>query len=145
MTRKPLVERLRSRTVRVESGCLEFQGARDRKGYGVIARGGHGEGVYKTHRAAWELAHGPIPPGMSVCHRCDNPPCCNPEHLFLGTHADNMADKVAKGRDPRKYSAEQIRHMRDLLAIGLPDARIAAAFGCTNKFVYCVRSGRRAA
>jgi len=55
-------------------------------------------GVIRTHRLAWELANGPIPDGLSVLHHCDNPPCCNVEHLFLGTQTDNHADMVAKGR-----------------------------------------------
>jgi hypothetical protein len=54
----------------------------------------------RTHRFAWELENGPIPEGMQVLHHCDNPPCCRVSHLFLGTDADNVADKIAKGRGP---------------------------------------------
>lgn len=55
----------------------------------------------KAHRFAWELTHGPVPAGMHVLHRCDVPGCVRPSHLFLGTHADNMADAKQKGRWPR--------------------------------------------
>jgi ribosome-binding protein aMBF1 (putative translation factor) len=55
--------------------------------------------MVKSNRMAWRLANGAeIPVGMSVCHHCDNPPCCNPAHLFLGSHRENMADRDAKGR-----------------------------------------------
>ncbi len=79
--------------------CMEWQGARLPKGYGKIGdRRQKGTGWALTHRIAYEAAFGPIPDGQLVCHHCDNPPCCNPDHLFLGTHVDNAADMWAKGR-----------------------------------------------
>ena len=77
-------------------GCWEWQGARSASGYGSMfsASGGH----HVAHRVIWEDVNGPIPDGLWVLHRCDNPPCCRPDHLFLGTPADNTADMIAKGR-----------------------------------------------
>lgn len=69
-------------------------------GYGNILHRGK---VMLTHRVAYELAHGVELEGMVVCHKCDNPPCINPEHLFLGTHADNVHDKMEKGRQTRGF------------------------------------------
>jgi hypothetical protein len=94
----PLATRLWTR-VRVSSGCWEWQGPRNLKGYGSIGVWGKGS-TMPAHRAAWILTNGFIPAGLHVLHRCDNPPCCNPDHLFLGTNADNVADKMVKGRQP---------------------------------------------
>ena len=77
------------------SPCSEWTGATDDDGYG--RRRWRGK-VRKAHRVAWEIAYGPIPEGAKVLHRCDNPPCIEPTHLFLGTQADNVADMIAKGR-----------------------------------------------
>lgn len=96
---QPIDERLAARLEAQPNGCLEFTGFLNSKGYGRI--NGEIGGTNKqwfAHRAAWMLAHGPIPDGMVVCHHCDNPPCCNVEHLFLGTPTDNIRDMIAKGR-----------------------------------------------
>ena len=82
--------------------CWPWTGACKR--YGVLARDvSQGKKHAQAHRVAWELTNGPIPDGLYVLHHCDNPPCCNPAHLFLGTQEDNMRDCRDKGRlGPRK-------------------------------------------
>ena len=92
---KSPADRLRDWLRRMPNGCIEWTRSTTKFGYGQIAVEGH---TTTTHRLAWKLANGPIPDGMHVLHHCDNPPCCNPEHLFVGTHADNMADRDKKGR-----------------------------------------------
>lgn len=79
---------------RIEGGCWKWSGAKI-KGYGRLFVAGKHK---YAHRLSWEIHFGPIPNGMMVCHRCDNPECSNPDHLFLGTAADNMQDKMKKGR-----------------------------------------------
>lgn len=76
--------------------CWEWQGWRRSDGYGECKK--NGKRHIRAHRVAWEFINGPIPDGLNVLHKCDNPPCCNPAHLFLGTHFDNMADMTQKGR-----------------------------------------------
>lgn len=80
----------------MESSCWMWTKAKDRNGYG---RFWSGTQTIRAHRAAWTLANGPISPdNICVCHRCDNPGCVNPEHLFLGSNADNTQDMITKGR-----------------------------------------------
>lgn len=104
---------LKEWTVEGVSGCWNWMGAVHKKtGYGIFRRKGGSSG-HSAHRMAWELWNGPVPEGLCVCHKCDNPRCCNPDHLFIGTHKDNSEDMVRKGRHGAKTTmtkemAEQI-------------------------------------
>lgn len=99
-----------SRTVALaESGCWIWMLATVKGGYGKISYrepGNRAKSVL-AHRAIWEEKNGPIPDGMLLCHTCDVSSCVNPDHMFLGTHADNSADMVKKGRSVR---GEQVSH-----------------------------------
>ena len=97
------------------TGCWEWNGPRNKAGYGSYRRDlfqvPYKEAVQLAHRHAYVLTHGPIPDGMCVCHTCDNPPCINPDHLFLGSQADNHHDAQAKGRmTPRPADTDRCRH-----------------------------------
>lgn len=83
-----------------EQGCAEWQGYRDPDGYGMFRWAKrYGRRVMRAHRVVYELRHGPIPAGMEVLHRCDNPPCTTDAHHRLGTQADNQRDMSSKGRN----------------------------------------------
>jgi hypothetical protein len=95
-------ERFFAKAVKTETGCLEWQGYRDKYGYGMsVAVKGASTRMMRTHRLAYLLTHGEIPHELLVCHKCDNTSCINPAHLFLGTSKENAQDREAKGRGVR--------------------------------------------
>jgi hypothetical protein len=125
-------------------GCWPFTGRRDLDGYGLIMFQGL---LHRAHRLAWWLTHG-APGELLVLHHCDNPPCCNPAHLFTGTHGENQADAAGKGRARRgeangraKLTEGNVREIRDRLAAGEKTRDIGAAFGVSSHLVSLI--GRR--
>ena len=83
----------------VKNGCWKWTAGSRYRGYGAFKLNGH---TVSSHRIVWNSVNGKIPDGKEVCHKCDNPPCVNPEHLFLGSHSDNMKDAYDKGRLPER-------------------------------------------
>jgi hypothetical protein len=98
--------RVAARLKVMPNGCHEWQGYRMPKGYGQISIDGR---LVLTHRIAYEAERGPIPDGLLVRHTCDNPPCCNPAHLVVGTVADNSADAIERGQVARGARLPQTR------------------------------------
>jgi hypothetical protein len=120
--------------------CWEWQGSRDPKGYGHF-------GPQRATHLLYEARIGPISGGLHVLHKCDNPPCVNPAHLFVGTNADNVADKVAKGRSAqphrRKLSDEQIVEIRARWAAGgVLQREIAADYGVAPRTISILLAGK---
>jgi hypothetical protein len=116
------------------NACWEWQGCkRHRQGYGMLCFSYH---THAAHRIAWELHYGSIPEGMCVCHRCDNPPCCNwKEHLFLGTPQDNVTDACLKGRRARKLTSDKVQEIRALYPIYTLD-ELAVRFHVSNPTIH---------
>lgn len=121
--------------------CWLWTACRTSKGYGQF---GIGRRVYPAHRIAFALAFEKPPDSLVVCHRCDNPPCVRPDHLFLGSQSDNLLDAFAKGRGFRltadrnpntKLTDEQVATIRERVAAGERYTAIAPAFGVTPQYV----------
>lgn len=109
--------------------CWPWQAFKDTTGYGKV--GGHGR-VWRAHRVAYAFTHGE-PGALSVLHRCDNPSCCNPAHLFLGTQADNMRDMAVKGRSPHsKISEDTVVAARVLRLLGMSLSAVARHFNVSR-------------
>lgn len=132
-------ERLSFRGKLSEFGCLEWQGTLAANGYGQTK---WNYKFYSVHRLAWVLEFGPIPEGMFVCHRCDNPKCFNVDHLFLGTPSENTRDSIRKGRrwaTKRKLSDSDVVAIRASVRKA-PD--LAKDYGVSDSCVYRVLSGK---
>ena len=131
-------ERLCRRTIKLgPDDCWLWTGSKDPKGYGYLREGTKS---IRVHRIAYELHNGSIPNGKCVCHRCDNPSCLNPNHLWLGTHRENMEDMAQKGRawkptwfgetnPSSKLNLEKVKEIRARYNNGEPQRSIAKDYG----------------
>lgn len=140
--------------------CWLWTGHRLKNGYGQFSL--TTTRPVKAHRFAWELAHGPIPGGMMVCHHCDNPPCVRPDHLFLGTAKDNTQDAIRKGRmyagtpgpsrhrdrylrgernQNAKLTAEQVKEIRRQRGAKTAKA-LAVEYGVSFALISHIQNGR---
>ncbi len=128
----------------IPGGCREWTGRRIRDRYGIVDLGG---GPKLAHRVAYHLATGLEPGTLEVCHTCDNPPCCEPSHLWLGTHKENMVDMARKGRtnppilNGENHPAAKLR-AADVSAIrrsGLSNNALANSYGTTPQNIRGIR------
>lgn len=123
--------------------CWEWPHARTPRGYGRQVYGGR---IEYAHRLSHRAFNGPIPAGQHVCHRCDNPPCWNPAHLFAGTGNANVRDRDIKGRvcrGERHHSAKLTEEdVREIRASGLSGPALAAQYGVKPSAIYKLLDGR---
>jgi hypothetical protein len=152
-------ERFWSKADTTGDACWLWRGCKTRLGYGMFKIGGRAGKSRAAHRLAWELTHGPIAQGggfhgTCVLHRCDNPACVRPSHLFLGTHADNMRDMASKKRFriPRlhgeaigsaRLKVADVESIRQRYATGAVSQReLAEAFGVSQSAVSLILAGK---
>lgn len=127
-------------------GCWLWRGYRNPDGYGKV-----GHRSMSAHRIAWTATSGEIPRGMHVLHSCDNPPCCNPAHLWLGTHRENMADRDRKGRSNHagehngraRLTTEDVAEIRRAAREGESRQSLALRFGVSYGTVAKIVTGQR--
>ena len=127
------------------TGCIEWIAARHPQGYGLARRVIGEPSEPRAHRRAWIMAKGPIPSGLCVLHRCDNPCCVNVDHLFLGTDADNSKDKYSKRRNLNlagaehgrsRFFPEDVLRIREAHLFGARIADLSRAYGVSDTAVH---------
>lgn len=126
------------------TGCWEWTAYMDAYGYGKISMYGS---RCMAHRASWITHRGPIPSGLCVLHRCDNPPCINPDHLWIGTFHENALDASRKGRlghpaPNRAFTPDQVVLITRLTREGKLQKDIAKMFGVNRNTIFEVTSGK---
>jgi hypothetical protein len=138
-------ERLFEKSTPAENGCIEWTGSANGKGYGMMVYKGH---IRAAHRISWMEHFGDIPGNMLVCHRCDNPKCINPMHLFLGTNQDNMNDMKRKGRQYTPKGEDHARSkltwdaVRDIRTSSDSAMMLAKRYGVSDMTIYYVKTGK---
>lgn len=132
--------------IKKTESCWLWTGSQDKAGYGKISEG---QKVRSTHRVSWEIHNGTIPDGLNVLHRCDNPPCVNPAHLFLGTISDNAQDALQKGRIQTGSLSKNAKLSEVAVAAILMDRAsgstirsIALKFGVTRRTITTIFQGK---
>jgi len=140
--------RLWRKIIKQAAGCWIYQGCLNKFGYGVIATRA-GQAPSLTHRIAYVSRHGAIPEGKCILHTCDVPACVNPDHLFVGTRADNIADCVSKKRNSfgeknghSVLSERDVLDIRNMITLNFDDTYIASKFNVSRKAIYDIRSGK---
>ena len=147
---RPIEERFWEKVRKGEGdSCWEWLGGKNKKGYGRLSTPLKG-GPKLVHRLSYEWHIGPIPDGACICHRCDNPSCVNPDHLFVGTKADNNADMKRKGRWSHgvgrplaKLDDDKVRCIREAYASsGITKYRLAKQYGVSFTCISYVLCGK---
>lgn len=149
---KPIIERYLAKVLK-SGGCWKWTGAKSPHGYGVI-RGDASKRTVFAHRFSYEHFNGAIPEGLCVLHKCDNPECTNPDHLFVGTQKDNIDDMMRKGRKPQvvglkgqsspraKLTWGEVAEIKRMLSGGSSCASISRVFKVTPENISAIKTGK---
>lgn len=128
------------------AGCFNWKLSGDRKGYGQTGMAG---GTRYAHILSYETFRGPVPPGLYVLHKCDNPRCINPAHLFLGTQLDNMRDCISKGRHAwgekvpnARLKNSDVRQIAERYAAGEESTELAKSYGVRYAVIWKILTGK---